>query len=402
MSAEKYETDLWSELRVFTNRVQEVGPDYLAANLALPLSRAVDKSFSDAAGCSLDELFQTLHRLDSDLETLRQLSNASEPCRGLYENWARYWTSVSPGLEVVRMLVREVLLPKLGPVRERLATFCTTLQVRSYVNEDCPFMRNGTPHFTSDPTRSLARRVWVAVWRIANLGFRPATFSSSIPSRDFINCLEKVETYQGYEGGSSVKKTRRQLFQQDLLVEFEQFTLRDPLIVNVDREASFHVPNSSFTGIGSNYASTLRKAFERQCEATVQPIEAGIECVSNGWISLSSRLNWLMINVAGCVAGISLACSVQLFGSWPRVALGASLWLTVDCILVMYSKRKLKTELAKSLLDEGQASLAAASTRCVSEVAKRVSDRLLDEVLRDVQVQLSPRPLQRALTKSLK
>ncbi len=402
MSAEKYGTDLWSELRSFTDRVQEVGPDYLAANLALPLSRAVEQSFSDAAGSSLDELFQTLHSLDSDLETLRQMANAREPSRGHYENWAKYWTSVSPGLEVVRMLVREVLLPKLGPVRERLKTFCTALQIRAYVNEGCPTLREGTPQFASDPPRPLAKRVWVVLWRVANLGFRRATFSSCVTHHNFVNCLEKVEVYSEYEGGIQVKKTRRLRFDQDLLVEFELFALRDPLIVNVDTEASRHVPNSSFTGIGTNYASTLRKIFGRQFHNRAAPIVASVNCVSNGWISLSCRLSWIMINAAGLVAGVAVASTLPTPVTWIRAVMGATICLGVDCILALCSKRKLGTEIAKALLDEGQKSLEVTSARCAEDLVSQVNDRLLGEVLKEVQVQLSPRPLQRALTKSLK
>ena len=82
--------------------------------------------------------------------------------------------------------------------------------------------------------------------------------------------------------------------------------------------------------------------------------------------------------------------------------MGATICLGVDCILALCSKRKLGTEIAKALLDEGQKSLEVTSTRCAEDLASQVNDRLLGEVLKEVQVQLSPRPLQRALTKSLK
>lgn len=402
MTLDEYHSELLTTLRRFPDKIDGHAPDYVATNLALPLADAVDKSFAEAAQVSLEELFRTLHQLDGDLEILHRMSGRADSGRGLYEHWAKYWTSVSPAVEVVRALVREVLSPKLPSIRGRLETFRTTLAVRSYTSARSAVLRNGTPRFQTDPAGHPARRALVAVWRFLNLGFRSATFDATVAGQDFVSCLEKVEVYREYQGGTSVNKTRKLRFDTDLLQEFEKFTLDDPLVKNVDKEASHHVPNSSFTGIGSNYASTLRKAFERQSEATVPPIEASIDCVSNGWTSLSSRLNWLMINAVGCVAGIALAFSVHIANSWLRVAVGAFLWLIVDCILALYSKGKLKTELADALLRDGQATLAASSTRHATEVAKRVNDRLLDEVLREVQVHLSPRPLQRALTKSLK
>ncbi len=402
MTVGEYHSNLLATMRCFPDEIDGLAPDYVATNLAVPLANAVDTSFGEAAQVPLDELFRTLHQLDGDLEVLNRMSGQVDSGRGLFEHWAKYWTSVSPAVEVVRALVREVLSPKLPRIRERLTTFRTSLLVRSYVSSRSAKLRIGLPSFRANPTAHFAKRALLAVWRFLNLGFTRAKFEATVNGKDFVGCLKKVKVYREFQGRASVRRTRLLCFETDLLVEFEKFTLDDPLIEDVDKEASHHVPNSSFTGIGANYASTLRQNLEKQIEAAVPQIEASIDCVSNGWISLSSRLTWLMINAAACVTSIITTCSMHNVTMWFRAAIGVGLWLTLDCILALYSQGKLKTEIAESLLDAGQAKLEEASSLYAAEVANRVNDRLLDEVLKKVQVQLSPRPLQRALTKSLK
>ncbi|KAA0225911.1 hypothetical protein FCG40_05455 [Fimbriimonadia bacterium ATM] len=395
MTIDDYFESLTTALRQYVEAFRKSGEEFVRDGLAEPLDVEVLRAIKEATGADHWDLLRVLGKLDKDLEELRRLARHTEPAPGHYENWTRYWITASPQIGVVRQLVREILTPQLARVRSRLVEFRTSKQVYRYVTPRKLRFRVEGPAFTMPERQGRFRSLMRTVVRLICLGFRKAEFVGSLGGEAFASMLQREEVHSVVQSGS--KRTIRKLIplEVDFAREFSQFAAKDPIMEAADVIATEHVPNAVFSGIARHFANAVEERIRALYRTSFPAVEARVSCISNGWISLSRRMPPALIAaVSTAVASVLAYRSTGLGSGWTS---GPTAWVLIGLLMAKMSSLMLRTELANALIRTGGQQLSDAAIQWAHQVADQVDDDMMASVVANVGVQLSPRPLQRAL-----
>jgi hypothetical protein len=381
---EEYKRDLTAELRRQPEQMQALAQGYIADNVARPLADAVERSFRDVAQTDLDQLFRTLHALDQDLHALRELRNDPDAAPGHYELWARYWTSISPDMEIVKGLVADVVLPRLPELREDVAAFrlpdpglLSFREFDAYWQDKAAEPRLGP---VEEGPQSWGR------W-LLTLGARRRTLRSSCPAAGAIGQLQL-----------RTGPTADQSFEKAITEQFRQWLESIPLIQKMDVEASRQVPNATFSGFGPLFCRDVSRTFATALETEKiqlldRVLRAETKVLALGPLALAPLPPPGVTVLAGLASSLAALISAGLF--WTP--LGGGIMALLGGLSLYQVRRQLRLAARRELVRLAEVLVERAAARTAALVNVDLINRLIERIA----VQLNPRPLQRALNGSL-
>ncbi len=181
-------------------------------------------------------------------------------------------------------------------------------------------------------------------------------------------------------------------FRDSLGRRFREWMSQEPNLSRLDNELTQLLPNARIIGLGARLSERIARAFVEALRAPRHGPwpEVYVPVLSRWHLALNP---WLP---PGVVVYPSLAAAIYGWFAWG--GLGSLLGLAVGLGMVGLSlgtaRLHLRARLGRELKEFGPRAVVAAAERA----AREIDQSAIEETIREITVELSPRPLQRALS----
>jgi hypothetical protein len=454
---QKCKRELEQALRRQPLQIPDLCKQYLQNNIAKTLHGIIELTVHQVMGEHFAGLFKTLQRLDQDIYELRNLQRLPEARKPIYEDRVRYFATLMPDPERVKHLILECLHDnQLDKIRAYVSRFQVgsslfisfgefrvffrhhklstkfwpieaTLQPPSSLEQRFAKYKQRPPNLTEyiffstqaflptnfRKTLSLssfylgkfvffslllsnlfAKQFWFVLVRGAKLGFRNKLL---LPNLEAVTALNKLKVgVSDGKSGKALLPVSKVIVDKFAAYVFQGSMEGGSLLREIETVVNTYVPNVNSAEFAHRLCERIVEEFSSllHVEMNRLTLRKSIPVASLGRLALWPTpppwaLFWVPLTLLAVFA-------VQFGGewSWPFwLSFGLSVSLLGGAINVFRARRKLRQDIEEELTKLVDTLIYNA----IKSTSNQVTIDLVSQSVRDIQVQLRRRPLQRAL-----
>jgi hypothetical protein len=378
---EEFKQQVIPALREQTRNIAAPCRDYLGDNIAKPLSLSVESTFQDAMQHSTLEMCGILRRLDEDLKVLRGFQGTAGTSVSHFESWARYWTSVTKQMDVIRKLFHEGVVAHLPEIRQQISCYHSTQRQMVRYGALRRTVRTTAQIKVEEPPRGEV----ALSGRKGLLRFDPAILSATIKEPHiwtiFPDLARKSNTH------------------------FAEYIREIPLIRDMDQAIAGKIPDAQISGLKDAFITRSMNEFDRGMLAVIAQTSAHVSIrirIYRGIIPLPASFNtavFCTIVIVSGLVGVFVACKMP--HNISGLTAGSLTALAAFIAIIFAISKSVSRKLCRLMQAELKKTISEGLSKTAQGVAEKLDVKMAEEILQQATINLSPRPLQRALAKSL-